>query len=85
VAAAADEAGLPALVIRAVADPAWRDLPGVALLSVGSGGQVRFGAVAQLLLRQPREWPPVARLALDTRAGLAALRRVAGSAPFLPI
>jgi len=76
VAEAAGRAGVPVLVLRAVADPAWRNLPAVALVPLRSDGGVRTLAVARALVTRPADWPDVARLALEARAALGALRRV---------
>ena len=73
----ADRAGLPLLAIRAIADPAWRSLPSIALLPLRPDGRVEPRAMARCLVSRPGEWLQVLRLALDTGAGLAALRRVA--------
>ena len=80
VAAAAAEAGLPFIVIRAVADPAWRPVPTAALKGVGPDGRRRPVAVLLGLLSRPGELPDVMRLAGNSRAALASLSRVASLA-----
>jgi adenosylhomocysteine nucleosidase len=81
---AAERAGLPFLVVRAISDDAGRSLPSVAQVPLRPCGGVRFDAVAQALCARPGEWPAVARLALDTRAALDALRGVVRSGALLP-
>jgi adenosylhomocysteine nucleosidase len=83
-AAAAASAGLRLLVVRAVSDDAVSTLPSVARVPLRPDGGLSFGAVAQTLCARPAEWPAVARLALDTRAALAALRGVVRSGALLP-
>ena len=74
------EAGLPVVAIRAIADPATRDLPASALALLGASRGRAFGE----LCRRPGELPALAALALDYRRALAALRRaVATSGPDL--
>ena len=76
---AAERAGLPLLVVRAVGDPAWRNVASVALVPLRPDGTVRFGAVSLALCAKPLEWPGVFALARETRAGLLSLRRVAAA------
>ena len=80
VGAAAAEAGLPFIVVRAVADPARRALPWAALAGIGPDGGRRPLAVLLRLLARPLDIADVARLAGDSRAALASLRRVASVA-----
>jgi adenosylhomocysteine nucleosidase len=70
------DAGVPLAVIRAIADPAERDLPPAALIGLGPDGKVDLGAVLGSVLRQPRQIPALLAVALDTRRALAALDRV---------
>lgn len=74
VALAAREAGLPFLVLRAVADPPDADVPPWALAGVGDDGRLRLFRIAAGLLRDPRSLPAALRLARDGQAGLSALR-----------
>jgi adenosylhomocysteine nucleosidase len=69
------DAGVPLAVIRAVADPAERDLPPAALIGLGPDGQVDLGAVLGSVLRMPGQIPALLAVALDTRRALAALGR----------
>ena len=62
-------AGLPAIAIRAIADPAARSVPASALAA-------RRAGILVALCRRPRELPALAVLAMDYRRALAALRRV---------
>lgn len=66
--------GLPFLVLRAIADPAERGIPGPALAGLGPDGETRPGAVALRLLAAPWTLPALLRLAKDSEAGLKALR-----------
>lgn len=80
VAAVAAEAGLPFIVIRAVADPARRALPRAALAGIGRDGGRRPLAVLLRLALRPLDIADVVRLAGDSRAALVSLRRVASVA-----
>lgn len=77
VAQAAANAGLPFLVMRAVADPADRAIPKCALVGMGPQGEIRTAAVILALMKQPRDLPGLCRLARDSRAAMTALRRAA--------
>lgn len=69
--------GLPFLVVRAVADPAERTIPGAALAAVRPDGRVDHAAVVRHLLAKPWQLPHLLRLARDSAAGLTTLRRTA--------
>ena len=69
VAVAAEAAGLPFAVLRAVCDPAERTLPAAARLPLRPDGRVRAGAVASSILSDPRQLPFLVSLGRD--AGLA--------------
>jgi len=75
VARAAAEAGVPFLVLRAVADPAERDIPRAALVATSPDGDVRIAAVAAALFIRPWTVPSLMRLGLDARQGLKTLER----------
>ncbi|MBT5373739.1 MAG: hypothetical protein HOI33_05715 [Rhodospirillaceae bacterium] len=77
VAAAAREAGLPFLVIRAVADPAARTIPDIAMAGVDAEGNTRIFGILATLLRRPGELPKLLQLAIDSRKAFAALRHAA--------
>ncbi|PWC52641.1 nucleoside phosphorylase [Azospirillum sp. TSO22-1] len=74
VALAAQDAGLPFLVLRAVADPPDATVPPLALAGVGGDGRLRPLRLVMHLLREPRSLPATLRLARDGHAGLSALR-----------
>ncbi len=77
VARAAQAAGLPFLVVRAVADPAERNLPRAALKAIGPDGRLKLiSALAAMYLR-PWESPALVRLAYETRLAFDTLERVA--------
>jgi adenosylhomocysteine nucleosidase len=83
VAAAAQAAGLPFLVLRAVADPAGRSLPGWALSATGADGRLRLGAALGALCRRPWDLPASIRLGWETRRALNALGRAVRLCPGL--
>jgi hopanoid-associated phosphorylase len=84
VAAVAARAGLPFLAVRAIADPADRTIPRAALAGVAPDGRQRPLAVLVHLLGRPWETVALLRLALDSRAALAVLRRVARGGALFP-
>jgi adenosylhomocysteine nucleosidase len=75
VARAAAARNLPLAAIRVVADPADRGVPPAALAGVRPDGRTDVFAVVRALLRQPREFPALVRVALDARAARASLLR----------
>lgn len=75
---AAQEAGLPFLVLRAVCDPSSRSVPPALAACLGANGQVPVLGVLQTLLRAPRLLGQAPRLAADRRAALASLRAAWG-------
>ena len=83
VAGVARSAGIPFLIVRAIADPASRAPPPEALATVAADGGIRHGVAIKTLLRKPGSISIYLRLAADNRAALATLRRVAAlGAPF---
>src|SRR5438034_9202695 len=74
VARAAEEAGIPFLVLRAIADPARRELPPAALIPLDGGGRPAFIRVMAEVMRRPRQIAARFGLARQTHRGLAALR-----------
>ncbi len=77
VAAAAEDAGLPFLVIRVVADPAARAIPDLAMKSLDAEGNTLILPVLMTVLRRPKELAGLLQLAMDSRKAFAALRRAA--------
>ncbi len=76
VARAAEAAGLPFLVVRAIADPAERSLPRAALKAIGPDGRLKpFSALVAMYLR-PWESPALVRLAYETRLAFDTLEKV---------
>src|SRR5437763_13141439 len=73
VARAAEAAGIPFLVLRAIADPARRELPPAALIPLDEGGNPSFFRVVAEVMRRPRQIASPFGLARETRQGLAAL------------
>lgn len=84
VAEVAAEAGVPFLVVRAVSDGASRSLPHVARVPLRPDGGLSMGGIAYALCTRPGEWPAVARLAVETRAAMAALRAAVRSGVLAP-
>jgi len=83
VAIAAHAAGAQILVVRAVADPAERNVPKAALAAVGADGRLRiFRAIATMYVR-PWEGPAMIRLAYEARLGFDTLERVAADTDLL--
>ncbi|HUH83942.1 MAG TPA: hopanoid-associated phosphorylase [Stellaceae bacterium] len=77
VARAAGIAGLPFLVLRAVADSAGRNLPPAALVGLDREGRPQLQRVILSVLAHPRQLPALMAVARDTSRALAALRRAA--------
>jgi adenosylhomocysteine nucleosidase len=74
----ADTLGLPFVVVRAICDPAERDLPPAALLALDPQGGIALSRVLLSFLRQPGQIPGMLTLALDAaRARRALVRLVA--------
>jgi adenosylhomocysteine nucleosidase len=70
-------AGLPFLVLRAVADPAGRDLPPAARVGLDCDGRPQLRRVMGSLLAGPRQLPALIAVARDAARALTALRRAA--------
>lgn len=73
VARAAHTAGIPFLVLRAIADPAVRELPSAALIPLAENGTPALSRVLAEVLRRPRQIPTLLGLAREVRQALAAL------------
>jgi len=77
IARAADRRGVPVVALRAVADPAERELPRFVADAVGPQGRPALGRVLKGLALQPHLLFRLLRLARDRSAALATLRRIA--------
>jgi adenosylhomocysteine nucleosidase len=66
---------IPFIILRAVSDPAERDLPPVVLKVVDSDGGINLGAVIRELIRSPGQLAGLGAAALDSRAAFQALNR----------
>ena len=78
VAAAAEEAGILFLAIRAVADPASRAIPAWVTGKISENGTPNYGAILAGLAMHPWEVPGLFRLKSDSKRALISLRSVAG-------
>ena len=65
--------GLPFAVLRAICDPAERDLPPAALVAQDHAGAIGLWRVVASLLRNPRQLPDLLALARDAAAARRAL------------
>ncbi len=81
IARAAERAGSSFLVLRAIADPAERDLPEAALEGLDATGAPAFGRVLVSVAHHPGQIAALLRLAGDTRRALYALRSALESHP----
>jgi adenosylhomocysteine nucleosidase len=81
VAEVAAAAGLPLLVVRAVAEPAEEMRPAIAVAANGVDGQARSLAVVGHLAMRPWQIPAAWRFSKNGRLALDALRRVASVGP----
>ncbi len=77
VAAAAAAANVPFLVVRAVADPAARTVPGWVMGGVDRQGRIGLGIMITGALIRPWSVPGLVGLAADSRKAFAVLSRVA--------
>ncbi len=85
VASVADEACVPFAILRAVADPLWRDVPRAAHAGIADDGGVRVGAVLGGLIMAPWQLVSLIAIAIEARQGLAALGRAAELTPDLGV
>jgi adenosylhomocysteine nucleosidase len=74
---------IPFVILRAVADPAERDLPPLALKAVDSSGRINAMALIGGLIRSPGQFAGLCAVALDSRAAFQALNRCRGLLPGL--
>jgi adenosylhomocysteine nucleosidase len=73
----------PFAILRAVADPAERDLPPLVLKAVDSNGGIDAAAVVGALIRSPSQFAGLRALAADSGAAFRALKRCRGLLPGL--
>ena len=73
----------PFAILRAVADPADRDLPPLVLSAVDSDGRIKAAAVLGDLVRSPGQFAGLVAAARDGRAAFRALSRCRGLLPGL--
>jgi adenosylhomocysteine nucleosidase len=73
----------PFAILRAVADPADRDLPPLVLSAVDSQGRINAAAVLGDLVRSPGQFTGLVAAARDGRAAFRALSRCRGLLPGL--
>ena len=74
---------IPFAILRAVADPAERDLPPFVLKAVDSDGGVDTVAIIGALIRSPSQFAGLRALAADSRAAFQALKRCRSLLPGL--
>jgi adenosylhomocysteine nucleosidase len=74
VAAVAAEAGLPFAVLRAICDPADRELPPAALVALDSAGRLAAARLAMSILGSPGQMGALLGLARNAAAARRALR-----------
>lgn len=87
VAEVAQRYGLPFAVLRAVCDPAHRDLPLAALVALDGGGRIGMVRVLRAVAARPREVPALLALGADAaraRRSLAARVRRLRPGPAAP-
>jgi adenosylhomocysteine nucleosidase len=76
VARAAATHSLPFAVVRAICDPAERDLPPAALIALDQDGAIGLLAVLRSVLRQPAQIPALLALAGDAARARRSLQRI---------
>ena len=70
--------GAPLAILRAVSDPAERNLPPLVLNAIRPDGGANIGAVIRGLVGSPAQLPGLLAAAFDSAAALRALRRCRG-------
>jgi adenosylhomocysteine nucleosidase len=73
VARIATSAGMPFVVLRSIADAAYRELPPAALIPLSEDGTPRLARVLSSVLRQPRQLASLVGLAREVRTARLAL------------
>jgi adenosylhomocysteine nucleosidase len=71
----ARERGTPFAILRAVSDPADRNLPPLVLKAVGTDGRINVAAVIGGLIRSPGQFPGLIAAARDSSRAFRALGR----------
>ena len=71
----------PFAILRAVADPAERDLPRLVVKAVDSAGRINVAAVIEELIRSPSQFTRLIAAARDSKAAFRALNRCRGLLP----
>jgi adenosylhomocysteine nucleosidase len=79
----AREQRIPFAILRAVSDPAERDLPSLVLKAVDSNGGIDALAVVGGLIRSPGQFTGLRTAAADSRAAFQALKRCRSLLPGL--
>lgn len=74
---AAQAAGLPFVIIRAVADPSDRALPKAAQIPLTPAGTPNLPAILGSVLRSPSQIPGLIALGLEMNRAMASLRKAA--------
>ncbi len=75
IARVAAAAGIPFIALRAIADPAERNLPPAALLPLTPKGQPRIMSVLWSILKRPGQISDLMDVARDTKTALEGLRK----------
>jgi adenosylhomocysteine nucleosidase len=73
VARASAALGIPFVVLRAIADPAVRELPPAALVPLGENGKPALTSVLASVVRRPQQLPTLLSVAREARQALQAL------------
>ena len=73
----------PFAILRAVADPADRDLPPLVLKAVDSDGRINVAGLILELIRSPGQFPGLSAAARDSQAAFRALNRCRSLLPGL--
>ena len=69
------ERGIPFVIVRAVSDPAERDLPSLVLKAVDSDGGINVAPIIRELIRSPWQLTGLRAAARDSRAAFQTLER----------
>lgn len=81
---AARRAGIPFLIIRAIADPASGTIPDTVTAAIGDAGEVRVTKLLGSLLLRPHQWPQLMQLSRWFGAAQDTLMEAAKcTAPFM--